>query len=282
MTIRDRSIDVIARRRTSTPPRSNRPRRSGKGTAAILLVTAAHALLAGVGVARAAAPLGVDVSYPQCGAPLPTGHAFAVVGVTGGTAITTNPCLDSQLAWAAGATGGTPHDRVQLYVNTANPGPASASWPRAGSNRYGICDGSVSGACAYRYGWDRAHDDATGRGISHPEQYVWWLDVEIANTWDYTYGGYRRNAAVLEGMTDYFSSIGVRGVGIYSTRYQWDHIAGLGVMPDSSLNGLSNWRPGGADLAAAQATCGVAPLTTGGRVTMTQYTKDYDYNFSCI
>jgi len=26
----------------------------------------------------------------------------------------------------------------------------------------------------------------------------------------------------------------------------------------------------------------VAPLTRGGRVTMTQYTTDYDYNYSCI
>lgn len=281
-----RRMHVTNGRGASAPHRGGRRRRSGKRVAAVLLVTAAHALLAGVGAARAAAsqsvPLGVDVSYPQCGAPLPTGHAFAIVGVTGGTAITTNPCLGSQLAWAAGSTGGTAHDRVQLYVNTANPGPAAASWPHSGSNRYGICDGSVSGACSYRYGWDRAHDDATGRGIAHPERYMWWLDVEIANTWDYAFGGHRRNAAVLEGMTDYFRSIGVRGVGIYSTRYQWDHVAGDGVMPDSSLNGLPNWRPAGADLAAAQATCGVAPLTRGGAVTITQYTTDYDYNYSCI
>ena len=50
------------------------------------------------------------------------------------------------------------------------------------------CDGSNSRACAYQYGWDRAHDDATGRGVRNPEQYMWWLDVEIANTWDYTEG----------------------------------------------------------------------------------------------
>jgi hypothetical protein len=272
-------------RGTSTAQRSKRRRRWHTRAAAILLVTTVHAMLAGAGVAQAApsdaSPLGVDVSYPQCGTPLPAGHAFAIVGVNGGRATTTNPCLSAQLAWAAGATGGTVHDDIQLYVNTGNPG-GGASWPQSGSNHHGDCDGSNSRPCAYQYGWDRAVEDATIRGITNPEQYMWWLDVEIANTWDYTEGGHTRNAAVLEGMTEHFTSIGVRGVGIYSTRYQWGHIVGNGVSATSSLNGLPNWRPAGNELAAAQATCGVAPLTPGGIVEMTQFTTDYDYNHSCI
>jgi hypothetical protein len=228
-------------------------------------------------------PLGIDVSYPQCGRPLPTGQAFALVGVNGGTATRTNPCLTEQLAWAAESTGATVHDDVQLYVNTGNPGAEGVeSWPTSGTNRYGNCDGSNSSACAYQYGWERAHDDATVRGISRPEQYMWWLDVEIGNTWDYTEGGHSRNAAVLEAMTDYFTSIGSRGVGLYSTRYQWDHIVGDGVSSTSSLNGLPNWRPTGSTLEDARATCGLAPLTPGGTVEMTQFTTDYDYNYSCI
>src|SRR3954447_24010902 len=67
---------------------------------------------------------GVDVSWPQCGTTLPTGVPFAVVGVNGGTAATTNACLAEQLAWASTSTTGTdPGQRpVQLYVNTGNPG----------------------------------------------------------------------------------------------------------------------------------------------------------------
>jgi hypothetical protein len=225
--------------------------------------------------------LGVDVSYPQCGGPLPTGQAFAIVGVNGGTAATTNPCLATLLEWAQQSTGGTVHDDVQLYVNTGNPAGGDR-WPQAGSNRYGVCDGSNSTACAYQYGWDRAYEDATSRGISNPEQYMWWLDVEIANTWDYTDGGRGRNAAVLEGMTEYFTSIGTRGVGLYSTRYQWGHIVGDGVDADSSLNGLSNWRPTGSTLEGAQANCGLEPLTPGGIIEMTQFTTDFDHNWSCI
>jgi hypothetical protein len=261
-------------------------RRRATGAAAVLLGATVHSVLSGAGVAQAAPsdgePFGVDVSYPQCGSPLPSGQAFAVVGVNGGTAISTNPCLATQLEWAAGSTGDTVHDDIQLYVNTGNPGTGGASWPRSGSNRYGDCDGSDSRPCAYQYGWDRAHDDATVRGISSPEQYMWWLDVELANTWDHTDGGQTRNAAVLEGMTEYFTSIGVRGVGLYSTRAQWAEIVGDGASATSSLNGLSNWRPAGSDLAAAQATCGVAPLTPGGIVEMTQYTTDFDYIHSCI
>jgi hypothetical protein len=71
-------------------------------------------------------------------------------------------------------------------------------------------------------------------------------------------------------------------VGLYSTQYQWTEIVGNGVSATSSLNGLSNWRPAGTDLAAAQATCSVAPLTPGGIVEMTQYTTDFDYNHTCI
>jgi hypothetical protein len=230
----------------------------------------------------AGSPQGVDVSYPQCGAPLPTGQAFAIVGVNGGRTTTTNPCLATQLAWAAESTGGTVHDDIQLYVNTGNPGGQGAAWPRSGRNRHGTCNGSNSRACSYQYGWERARDDATIRGIRNPRQYMWWLDVETVNTWDHTDGGGTRNAAVLEGMTDYFTAIGVRGVGLYSTRYQWDSIVGNGVDATSSLNGLPNWRPTGSTLAGARAGCGLRPLTPGGIVEMTQYAMDFDYVHSCI
>ena len=192
------------RRKPAVPWRTGGSPRS-RPTAAVLLAAVTLAMPWAARPAQAAPVdgllVGGDVSYPQCGRTLATGQAFAMVGVNGGTAATTNPCLATQLEWAEQSTGATPHDDVQLYVNTGNPAGGDL-WPQSGSNRYGDCDGSNSRACAYQYGWDRAHDDATIRGISNPEQYMWWLDVEIANTWDYTDGGGVRNAAVLEGMTD--------------------------------------------------------------------------------
>ena len=79
---------------------------------------------------------GVDVSWPQCGQSLPGDVPFAIIGVNGGTAASTNPCLASQLSWAdSTATRVAPgQPGVQLYLNTANPGEVLeeyevSTWP---------------------------------------------------------------------------------------------------------------------------------------------------------
>lgn len=246
-------------------------------------------------------PLGIDVSYPQCGKTLPTTHAFGIVGVNGGLATTTNPCLTNQLRWADKALGTTNQDNVQLYVNTANPGGFNTdSWPKndvdaAGltqTNPYGVCDGSDSLGCAWMYGWNRALEDDRDRfqpaarqaGLSADAgDYVWWLDVETENTWKPATSGFntRSNVAVLEGMIAYLNSINAR-VGLYSTAYQWNSIVGSSVGPDSNLNGLPNWRPGGSSLRTAKEACKAAPLTAGGTVVLTQFiSKGLDYNYAC-
>lgn len=246
-------------------------------------------------------PLGIDVSYPQCGKTLPTNHAFGIVGVNGGLATTTNPCLPEQLIWASKALGSTNQDKVQLYVNTANPGGLNtSSWPASNVdsdnttqiNPYGICDGNDSWACAWMYGWNRALEDNRDRfkpAISQTNlsrvasDYVWWLDVEIDNTWKPGTTGFntKSNVAVLEGMTAYFGSINAR-VGLYSTAYQWNSIAGSSVSSTSNLNGLPNWRPGGSSVRTAKDACKAAPLTKNGSVVIAQFvSKGLDYNYVC-
>ncbi|MGY1691178.1 S-layer homology domain-containing protein [Geodermatophilus sp. SYSU D01105] len=233
------------------------------------------------------ADLGADISYPQCPASRPTGQAFAVVGVNGGNANSTNPCLAGQLNWAAGSTGGTAQPTVQLYVNTGNPGavsPLPASWPTTGSSPYGTCDGGNSAACSYVYGRARATDDVLNRGVSQPTRYVWWLDVETVNSWDLSNGtaGQARNVAALEGMVDYFREAGVAGVGLYSTSYQWGLIAGSTVGPDSPLNALPSWIAGTADVTSAWRNCSRPPLTRGGQVVLAQFIAGgFDRNHSC-
>lgn len=247
-------------------------------------------------------PLGNDVSWPQCGKELPTDHAFGIVGVNGGLATTTNPCLKDQLLWALQAVGGTPQEKLQLYVNTANPGGlGTPSWPASNidpagnttDNPYGICDGSDSWACAWQYGWNRALEDVRDRfqpaanqaSIDpSPSAYIWWLDVETENTWKLSGSDFdtKSNVAVLEGMTSYFQSVNGR-VGLYSTASQWSQIVGSAVNAASNLNGLNNWRPGGASLNTAKEACKAAPLTPGGTVVLTQFVKkNLDYDYSCI
>ncbi len=233
---------------------------------------------------------GADVSYPQCGAALPTGQDFGIVGVNAGRPTTKNPCLADQLAWAAGSSGGAGQPRRQVYVNTANPGGLNtASWPRSGtSKRYGTCSGGNTTACAHLYGWKRAAEDvAWVRTSVSPTSLVWWLDAEIdesgrtGNTWDRTAGGTARNTAVLEGMTDHLRSVGITRIGLYSTTRQWTVITGTTVSSTSPLRGLPNWLAGPSTVAQAQQLCGSAPLTPGGRVVLTQWTDGFDWNHAC-
>lgn len=187
--------------------------------------------------------------------------------------------------------------KVQLYVNTGNPGLAG-QWPTnntdpAGNtapNPYGTCDGSDSTACAWQYGWNRAVDDVQNKFIpaaqaagvdTTPSDYPWWLDVETTNSWDSgSSDALTRNRVDLEAMVSYFQSRGIR-VGIYSTNFQWGVIVG-DIPSSSNLNGLSNWRPGASDIAGAQTNCSLSPLTSGGTVSLTQYTSGFDYDYSCL
>jgi hypothetical protein len=247
--------------------------------------------------------VGYDVSYPQCGRTLPDNAAFAIIGVNGGNAATTNKCLAEQLEWGKQATGSTNQEALQLYVNTANPGEVINlvdTWPTNNLdlngdipiNKYGNeCTGANDLSCSWLYGYNRALDAAENRfapealiaGVSDvTSDYVWWLDVETMNTWQAgSPEALRRNVATLEGMKSYFESRGA-DVGLYSTAYQWGVITGNFIGAGSNLNGLPNWRPSGASLKNARNNCRVAPLTTGGKISLTQYVvRNLDHNYSC-
>lgn len=225
---------------------------------------------------------GNDVSWPQCGVRLPQGQAFAIVGVNGGLANTSNPCFAAELAWAKRSTGGSAQPLVSLYVNTANPGDEKAQvsdWPTTGVTPYGQCSGADDSACAYQYGWDRAADDAQGRGVDAPASYTWWLDVETENSWS---SSATANTAALEGMAAYLQGIGAR-VGVYSTASQWLQITGGSLAADSPLHGADSWLAGGGTPAGAHALCASPPLAAGGHVTLAQYiAKRLDADASCL
>jgi len=238
--------------------------------------------------------VGDDVSHPHCGHTLPTGQAFGVVGVNGGLATTANPCLATQLQWASRSTGAVAaQPKVQLYLNTANPGEVRdlvTTWPTTGSTPYGGCDGRNTTACSWQYGWERARTSvasiflpaATAAAVdADPAHYTWWLDVEAANTWQSaTAAGQSRNRAALEGMAAYLTSRG-GAVGLYSLPGDWRLIAGT-VTWDSSLYRLASWLPGASTQSGAAANCRRPALTNGGRVTLAQFVSGgMDRNVSC-
>jgi hypothetical protein len=261
---------------------------------------------------------GFDVSYPQCGATLPSLAAFAIVGVNGGLANDYNSCLSSELSWASTSTGSTSQPPASLYLNTADPGdmyngkPIS-DWPTSSieADPYGSCVtttvtvrvrghnasyivGENSDACAWQYGYDLVQGNnilqgdvplfeqaARNASVSDsPAMYTWWLDVETANSWqtDAT-----MNVADLEGMIAALQANGVTGVndvGVYSTSAQWDSIAGGTPAPMSPLYQIPNWIPGATNESGAQSNCSL-PSFTGGSVTLTQWTGTFDSDYAC-
>src|SRR3954454_16086542 len=159
-------------------------RRTLTATTTLRVVLPAHSdHRAGVSRVRAVRVVaaGFDVSYPQCGRPLPTGATAAVVGVDGGKPFDVNPCLAEQVAWASEASG-TP----AYYVNTANPGPRLSQFsplgqaaPRACATSYPADD---STACASDYGWTAAETSSQRpaspsavAGAPAVNRSTWWL-----------------------------------------------------------------------------------------------------------
>ena len=231
---------------------------------------------------------GIDISFPQClrdsHVDLPENVPFAVVGVNGGSAFNVNPCFASEYhaAFLLNGTSDQPH--AALYVNTGNPALAGVWWPssdhtRAGTavdNPNGSCDHQPGAACAYVYGYSMAQADyrrVDKTLVQVPD--VWWLDVETSNTWQ---PDVVANAASLSGMVDFFQAQELQ-VGLYSTSYQWNRIAGS-IQPTSNLAGLPSWLAGGSFF-GAPVDCEKSPLTPGGRVAMVQYVMHFDSDFSC-
>ncbi len=246
--------------------------------------------------------LGNDISYPQCNGALPAGQAFGIVGVNGGIASSANPCLKKQLAWAAKSSDislGQP--RVQLYLNTGNPGDQPApTWPhdnkdpfgRWSANPYGQCHGNNSLACGWQYGWNQATKAtraflpaaAKSAHVSpDPHNYLWWLDVETKNSWQFdSPDGLARNRASLEGVLALLRQDMHLQVGVYSTSYQWHKITG-DIPTTSNLTHLDSWLAGANNAEDARERCASPSLTAGGKVLMVQFVAGtFDYNYSCL
>ena len=251
--------------------------------AAAVLVPASTASAGPVALASRAT--GYDVSYPQCGAPLPSRGTFGVVGVDGGKPFHPNPCLAEQITWAR--TMGKP----AYYLNTANPGPRLSSFWPLGQQHPRTCTRAHpdSAGCAFDYGWNAAKDAlararaaASSVAAAAVTETTWWLDVETSNTWEsLEYGETRKylrnDVAVLRGMTALLERRGVHRVGVYSTAHQWERITG-GV----SLDRAHVWYAGVGTRKAAARKCSPAHSFTGGRVRLAQFARDgFDANLRC-
>ncbi|HEY6537681.1 MAG TPA: hypothetical protein VI138_01415 [Candidatus Dormibacteraeota bacterium] len=257
--------------------------------------------------ASAPALTGADISYPECGSPLPFGQAFAVVGVNGGRANTPNPCLGVELGWAAAQTSGGGSSgyepRASLYLNTGDPGStylgqAVPDWPNSGVSPFGAClpaftvgrlggPGQDSPGCAFVYGYLKTEQDLVWLEAAAlrehlpatPASYPFWLDVELSNSWE---DSTLMNSADLEAMVYVLERAGVSQLGVYALPSQWVTITGgATTYGSSSLNSLSDWLMGAPSAADARAAC-AKPGFTEGRVLLTQFPQSwFDGDFAC-
>jgi hypothetical protein len=216
---------------------------------------------------------GYDISYPQCSGSYPSNPLFGIVGVNGGLANKPNPCLRDELAWARGAPGQEhpKQPRLSLYIDTAYPGSQAADWPRGGiSPFYGACNGSLTNACSYVYGEQRAEHDYRLVAVidrHSAETAPWWLDVELSSSWARLY---ELNWQALEGFLAGLRNEGVGSVGIYSTRAQWHDITGFTSLTTPEEFG-TGWVAGTrATLAQARRNCTNRGFT-GYTPTLAQY-----------
>lgn len=258
----------------------------------IALVAVLLALAACLVAVRASAATvsggGWDVSWPQCLAPpssssheaLPVAPSLGIVGVNDGSPFTTNPCLGSELTWAGSAAA--------VYINTADPGPSSANWPKKATEPKTCVavDGSyLTGACAYDYGWNSAKNAEAAFAASVPTtlpaKLGWWLDVEAGNTWQ---SSAALNTDTINGIIAYLRSTAVTNVasvGIYTNR---DGAATI-FTPSGVAAGTLSWlATGQATEAAALSVCG-DPGFTGAGIAMVQYwptSIDLDADAPCV
>jgi hypothetical protein len=226
---------------------------------------------------------GYDISFPQCGKPLPSTFAFTILGVNNGRAYDYNPCLSSLMNWALSGTPiSSQQPRLSFYLNIDNPGPddPQAHWPAAGVSQPRACDGSASLDCAYDYGWYAAQAAMTNAG-GHATTAPWWLDVETTNAWSEDVAS---NAAVVQGVVALLKNAGVPSVGVYSSPRQWGQITGA-TTPDSPLNrpfaSLYNWLARAHSADEAPTLC--SRTFTGGQVKLVQYSGGgFDADYACF
>lgn len=212
-----------------------------------------------------AGTVGLDISWPQCGLPMPAAAGtFMVVGVTGGRAFTLNPCFAQQVAWAK--TQSVP---VSLYVNMKYPSGTTLSEGLTGPQGTCIPDDWVCQSANYGYKTaQHAYDTAQAAGVTPA---MWWLDVETENTWSETT---TLNALVIRSAVGFFQSRGLP-VGVYSTAFQWKLIAG------DYTPGLPVWVGGSAASSTDPQRCRTGAFA-GGQVVMIQYLQGgFDTNYVC-
>ncbi len=232
---------------------------------------------------------GWDISWPQCtssgsaSSRLPTGGAFAVVGLTRSRPFTDNECFTAQWQWASSLPG-----EPAVYLNTNAPGARDTADGRVWVEVCGTA--TPTSTCGRQYGV-RLAQYALARlpGTPSGGKPMVWMDVEgpYANGpfWQTGYAGaVAVNRSVYAGAVETLRAAGYR-VGAYSDRATSSAVDWTDIMGDYRLLQTQNW-------VFRAPTADPAPLCTpessfsGGPVVMVQVQpgqsgQAYDVDHAC-
>ncbi len=207
---------------------------------------------------------GYDISYPQCGKDYPENPAHAVIGINGGRPFTDNPCFAHQYEWAL-----ENYAKPAVYMNLSYLTEKNRQFALNGPWQ---CDEADDSCLSYNLGYQAAVFSYDNIENIKTKPSMWWLDIETMNTWSQNK---ELNKLVIQGALDFLNE-NYQPVGIYSTNYQWETIAG-----DYKPH-LPVWAAGAKNKETASLKCHQAYAFTGGKVLMVQYTQDnFDHNYQC-
>lgn len=241
--------------------------------------------LAGLGIAAAAAALplaaaadaspypagaaGADVAVWQCDS-IPAAD-FIVVAINNGRPFSVNPCLGRQAASLGRQPGSTATGGA--YLNT---GYDDAYLDRvSGGCAERAATAGLAGAAAGAYGVgcseaERSWQAAMAAGLAPT---IWWLDVEVANSWA---DRPELNRQALQGLTDYLVAVGGT-VGVYSTPRQWRQVVGGAWTPSGAV---ADWLAGAVGPEDALRRC--SRTVTGNPTWLVQYVSGgADVDLAC-
>ena len=231
--------------------------------------------------------LGYDVSYTTKVHPS-DGFNFGIFSVTRGKAFTYNNRLVQQLSWARFGSATAPTVYMNLNAPYGKTVAGHIGSPKNCPTRVPtvsttteptVCEG-------YNYGYNAARDAYLFAKQSDLTSRIWWLDVEMANSWSRDTAV---NDATIQGAIDYLNSQNAR-VGIYSTERMWKTIAGASFVPIQVMNGVSfstpNWLAIGISniVGAANACAAKKSFIPGSSLWLIQYVANstaIDQDFAC-
>lgn len=199
----------------------------------VAYVPRAGAASAALGARAAGGATGYDISWPECGGPMPPASAIAVVGADGGHPFSQNPCFQQEVAWAA-----TANTRAQYMVLDS---PIGFTSPHVLEYAYhgpaGDCTAAEYACQSFNWGYNAAYFAVQSASAGRATSDTWWLDVELPTATSIDPPGaqcYTPNFWVCDQTMNSIvvaaAELALRAqgkdVGVYSTQKQWGAITG--------------------------------------------------------